>query len=92
MVKQFKGYIVKIKNDWYSVKSVTKVMTSNTYNYELQDLNFADFVINFDPEYLNLTHAKNLAIQMNTFSKKLYGYHCVTLYGINDNLTNLTII
>lgn len=92
MVKQFNGYLVKVKNDWYAVKSITKVMTSNTYQYELEDLNFADFAINFDPEYLKLTHAKNLANQMNAFSKKLYGYHCVSLYGINENLTTLELI
>jgi len=92
MVKQFKGYLVKVKNDWYAVKSITKVMTSNTYQYELEDLNFADFAINFDPEYLKLTHAKNLANQMNAISKRLYGYHCVSLYGIRENLTSLELI
>lgn len=91
-MKQFNGYIVKIKNDWYSVKSITKVMTSNTYHYELEDLNFADFKINFDPEYLKLSHAKNIANQMNSLSNRLYGNHCVAFYGINDNLTTLTLI
>jgi len=70
-MKQFKGYIVKIKNDWYGVKSITKVVISNTYQYELEDLNFADFVNNFDPEYLKLSHAKNIANQMNSLSKRL---------------------
>lgn len=91
-MKKFSGYIVNIKNEWFSVKSITKVMTSNTYQYELEDLNFANFELNFDPEYLNLTHAKNLSLQMNIRSKKLYGYHCVSFYGINDNLMTLTLI
>ena len=91
-MKQYKGYLVRIKNDWYSVKSITKNMTSNIYHYELEYLNFANFKINFDPMYLNLSHAKNLANQMNALSKRLYGNHCVSFYGINDNLTTLELI
>lgn len=87
---QFKGFIVKIKNDYYSVKSLTKGLSH--YHYELVELVKSDFVINYDPAFLNAKVAKELSNQMNALSKHLYGYHCVTLYGVNSDLTTMTII
>lgn len=89
-MKQYKGFIVKIKNEYFSVKSISKGLS--TYHYELVELVKSDFIINFDPILLNDKVAKDLSNQMNALSKHLYGYHCVTLYGVNNDLATMTII
>ena len=88
--KTYRAYIVKIRSEWFVVEGITEDL--NGYHYDLVPLNLSRFIVNYDPKYLTHNQAIGIRNQISKRSYKLYGTNTATLYGIEDNLINMTII